>query len=392
MTPAFAAPEQLTGGKVTTATDVYALGVLLYILLGGQHPAGPGFKSPAELIELVVNSEAPRLSEALTRTKTTGGDDALTTMAVAQGDVAGPLAPRAEGRSRDDRRHRAEEGSARTVSHGARRWPTTCSAISIGGRFAPARTRSCTVCGRSSDGILPAVVAAAAGLVLVSGLITFYTIRLQAERDRAQLEAAKAAQMTQFMTGLLHASDPYADRAREGEPTVRELLDAGAARVERELAGRPELQADIMTEIGRVYQRLRLDDKARPILEKALVRAREADGPSSARVAQSLNHLGVQMRDEDWQRSVALLKEALAMRRQVLGNEDAKVAITLVELGRTYVDRGMAAEAEPLLRESLAIRRKVFGNVHREVGHEPERSQPAPAGARRSRAGGGAIP
>ncbi len=70
----------------------------------------------------------------------------------------------------------------------------------------------------------------------VSGLVTFYTIRLQAERDRAQLEAAKAAQMTQFMTGLLQASDPYADRAREGEPTVRELLDAGASRVERELA------------------------------------------------------------------------------------------------------------------------------------------------------------
>ncbi len=80
------------------------------------------------------------------------------------------------------------------------------------------------------------------------------------------------------------------------------------------------------------------------------------------------------------------------MRRQVLGNEDPKVAITLVELARTYVDRGMTAEAEPLLRESLAIRRKAFGNVPPRGRREPERSQPAPAGARRSRAGGGAIP
>ncbi len=120
MTPAFAAPEQLTGGSVTTATDVYALGVLLYILLGGQHPAGPGLKSPAELIELVVNSEAPRLSEALTRTEDHRRRRRADDDGGRERDVAGPLAPRVEGRSRDDRRHRAEEGSARTVSDGAR--------------------------------------------------------------------------------------------------------------------------------------------------------------------------------------------------------------------------------------------------------------------------------
>ena len=163
MTPAFAAPEQLTGGTVTTATDVYALGVLLYILLSGQHPAGAGFKSPAELIALVVNSEAPRLSEALTRTKTTGGDDALTTMAVAQRDVAGPPAPRAERRSRNDRRHGAEEGSARTVSDGARagRRPAALSRSAADSRAA--RTRSCTVRGPFVRRHWPAVVAAAAG-------------------------------------------------------------------------------------------------------------------------------------------------------------------------------------------------------------------------------------
>lgn len=74
------------------------------------------------------------------------------------------------------------------------------------------------------------------------------------------------------------------------------------------------------------------------------------------------------MRDENPDRSLALLKEALAMRRQALGNEDPKVAITLVELSRTYVDRGLSTEAEPLLREALAIRKKAFGAVHREVG------------------------
>ena len=137
------------------------------------------------------------------------------------------------------------------------------------------------------------VMAAASVVLLLAGLVGFYTVRLAAERDRARLEAQKAAKVSELLSGLLTGADPYASRKDAQEVTVRGLLDAGAARVRKELAGEPEVKAEMLSVMGRTYQRLGEYDKARPLLEEALSSRRRVFGPEHEQVAEILNDLGV---------------------------------------------------------------------------------------------------
>jgi tetratricopeptide (TPR) repeat protein len=208
--------------------------------------------------------------------------------------------------------------------------------------------------------------AAAAGVALVVGLIAFYTVQLTRERDRARIQAEKASKVSELLADMFTGADPYRDPDKRG-PTVRNLLDIGAARVARDLGDQPEVQAEMFNLIARTYQRLGLREKALPLLEQALAIGRRS-GTDSAYLAMTLNVLGVLYREDgNLARAEQLLTESVAMRRRVLGPEDKDVAITLVELARVLTDGGRDPEAEAPIREALAIRRKVLGEEHRET-------------------------
>jgi serine/threonine protein kinase/tetratricopeptide (TPR) repeat protein len=363
LTPEYAAPEQMTGGQVTTATDIYALGVLLYVLLSGEHPAGGHRQSPAELVRAIVDTEPRRVS------------DVVASSVDMREAVAHPAALRATtpGRLRRRLQRDLDVIVARSLKKTAAERYASVTALADDLRRSlqnkPISARPDSVWYRASSFARrnrTGVAAVVSVVLLVGGLTAFYTSRLAAERDRARLEANKAAQVSELLAGLLTGADPFAARGTPGEPTVRALLDAGAARLQKELAGQPELQAEMMTVIGRVYQRLGLHDKAQPLLEQALALGRRVAGPEHPRVAQSLNDLGVLLRERgNYRAAASTLEEALAMRRRLLGDEHKDVAVTLVELGRVYVDRAQDERAEPLFRTALAIRRKVLGEEHR---------------------------
>jgi serine/threonine protein kinase len=345
LTPRYASPEQMLGRPVTTATDVYALGVLLYGLLAGQHPAGDGPLAPADLVRSIVTVEPPPVSAAssdpVRRRRLTGDVDRIVAKALAKDPAARYDTVNAF--ADDIRRFLRHEPIA--AQPDTWRYRTA--------RFMRRRRRALSV--------------AAVVLMAATGLTTYYGVQLRRERDRATLEAQKAQRVSQLLTGLLRGADPYRDPGPEG-PTVLDLLDAGAGRVDAELADQPDARAEILTAIGRVYQRVGRADQAQPILERAVALGRSLPGEGTVILAQALNDLGVMAREGgDMPRSRALLEESLALRRRLLGPRHQDVAITLVELARTLDALGLTDQSEAPIREALSIRQEVFGEEHRET-------------------------
>ncbi|HRC87090.1 MAG TPA: tetratricopeptide repeat protein, partial [Thermoanaerobaculia bacterium] len=202
---------------------------------------------------------------------------------------------------------------------------------------------------------LAALATLALALVAVAG---FYGARLRRERARAD-------RVSSFLTELLSQADPFV--AGQGEPTVKSLLAAGAARVRKDLAGEPEFRRDMLTLLGRIYERRGDSGAAVPLLEDAVGLARKTLGPSPE-LAQGLNDLGVALGQRaELEAARTALEEALTLRQRFLGLEDPLVGVTESELGRTFLDQGRLEEAEAHFRAALAIRRKALGSAHHET-------------------------
>lgn len=356
LTPAYAAPEQIRGDNVTTAADVYALGVLLYQLLAGRRPF-TAHRSDAELRDLVLRGDPPAPSTVISRmTGAHESTEELAAIVTTRGTGPARLRKSLQGdldniclkalQTRPGARYASADQVADDVERHLRGLPVVAGSQSVGYRFAKFVRRN------------RAAVATAAGVVaLLAAVITFYTQRLAHERDAAVLEQRKTAEVVDFVIELFRVADPSTSR---GETiSARQLLDDGVARIERELQTAPAVKAKLLTVLGEVYYMLGLGSQAEPLIRDALQLHRNLDEPQALDLATGQIILGFIHQDRgEYDAADALYRDAAAARRALLppAHQDVVEAISV----RAFLEESVArySEAEALYRRALTLARQ----------------------------------
>jgi serine/threonine protein kinase/tetratricopeptide (TPR) repeat protein len=367
-TPEYMSPEQaeMTGQNIDTRTDVYSLGVLLYVMLVGELPFESGELRRAGFDEIrrrIREDEPPRPSSRLK----------------AMGDRAERIAqsrrtsaPKLQNQLRGDldwiimkalekdrtRRYEAASELASDIKRHLRSEPVLASPPS-----ATYRVRKFV--NRHRRGVLAAGLVTLAVLLGIVGTTIGMMRALKAERVASQ-EAEAARQVSDFMVGMFEVSDP--DKSRGNTITAREILDKGAMRIKGELDDQPSTQARLMNTIGNVYQKLGLYDEAGPYLEDALALRQQIHAADNTDLAASLADLAnLYTAKAKYEEAEPLLQRAIVMWERVRGSDHLDLAAALGDLASVYRRQGKYEAAEPLYLRARDIRLRILGANHPDV-------------------------
>lgn len=354
MTPEYASPEQVRGDQITTATDIYQLGLLLYVLLTGREPYPVRGRTPIEAFRVICESEPVRPSIAIGSSE--ADDDARAQW------IEGISATRG---TSPNRLRRSLQNDLDAILLKALRKEPAQRYTSIESFIDDIRRHQQGLTVSAYHGVWAyraakylrrhATVLTVAGIAVVSlaSLTTWYTVQLANERNRAQLEAASATQVAAFLASVFRGSQ---SRIANGSTTARELLDRGAARIETELADQPEIKARLLNVIGDVYVQYDLGEQAQALLERALQQNTELFGRNSKEAADSLAGLAALASNRDeLQKARDLYEEALRNYEQNLGPNHVAVADTLSGLAGTFARLGDAPSAMHASERAIGI-------------------------------------
>ncbi len=259
LTPEFAAPEQVTGGDLTTATDTYALGVLLCALLTGRHPAGEFPTTPADWVRAIVEREPKPMSVLAAASPYGKRASAL------RGDLDNIAALAL--RKRPEERYPSVEAFADDLRRYLRHEPVSARPDTL-----PYRTAKLV---RRHPAAFAAGVIAVAAAAAFTAAIAWQAREARLQRDEAKAQMARATAAREFVGYLLGvASSPGPSR------TPDELLAKGEALIDKEYAGNEPVQAEMLVAIGEQYMGMESYEKATPVLERAAALAGRSGDPA----------------------------------------------------------------------------------------------------------------
>jgi eukaryotic-like serine/threonine-protein kinase len=354
-TPGYMSPEQADGNlDIDTRTDVYSLGVILYVLLTGELPFDmtqwkkqPFYEAMRQLHEIDPLKPSTKIrkqdGDTLAKVAQRRHDEPRMLVREVSGDLD-CIVLKALEKDRD-RRYATPLELAADVDRYLRNAPVSAHPASIA-----YRTRKYVRRNRLG------VSFAAAGLVLLVGFAVTQAIevrKIRQQRDRAD-------RIAQFMTGIFKVPNP--SEARGSTVTAREILDRASQQIGSNLNRDPELQAQLMKTMAQTYTGLGLYGRSQDLTEHALAIQTSLFGERNRETLASESYLAQTLQAQGHlPEAEKSLEATIAAQRQVLGPKDRDTLASMDRLGYVYSNEARHADAENMFRETLNTERKVLG-------------------------------
>jgi eukaryotic-like serine/threonine-protein kinase len=361
MTPLYASPEQIKGGQVTTATDVYSLGVVLFKILTGRLPSDPAKGTNGNHLTARTHTAVPLPSKVAIGS------------AIPSSDLKGDL----DNIVLKSLNHEPERRYQSVEQFSADIW-RFMDGMPVVARPATLRYRASKFYGRNKI----AVIAAALIVIsLLSGVAVALsqakTAREQAriagqERDAARRAVERAERTSRFMQSFLDYANPrwYGRGQGRMDVTVREAIDDAAKRIDTELSDLPEVRADLHYTIGDVYKTHGDYEASNQHMRQSLELYREAFGEQHPKVARGIYYVAMAMKGSgsDVEEVKTFLSKGILMMRQT-DPENLNLPYMLQLLAHWDMEEpnpteSQLAEDESLLFEAKTLFTRHYGKEH----------------------------
>ena len=363
MTPEYAAPEQVKFEQISTATDIYTLGVLLLELLTGPVPAAM-WKNPVKPSVRILKSPGINKEEI--------PSDTVAQIAINRSSTPEKLSRELKGdldsiiltalREEPGGRFRSAEMLKEDILNYLNHMPVTA-------RKGSTRYRIIKFISRHKAAVVTTI-----GIFLL--IITFiaavsYQLKITAEeRDRAEIERDRAEEITNLMVNLFNASDPTSPQKLDSL-TVREFLDYSLSSIRVDFYEQPELKARLLNVIGTVYINLGLFDIADKVVREGLILRNEIYGPEHLEVAESQTTLGILQWERGlYENSLELHTQALTTRKKLASDQSTLLAQNYHNLSIAYQRMGNLQTSDSLAQ--IAV--NYYANSNRKPIQEEARA------------------
>jgi tetratricopeptide (TPR) repeat protein/predicted Ser/Thr protein kinase len=350
MTPDYASPEQVRGESMTTASDVYSLGVVLYELLTGKKPYRTRSRRLDEISRAVAEQEPTRPSAMISQT--TFPQSGFINPKLLRGDLDNIvlMAMRKEPARRYSSVNQFSEDIRRHLEG------------------LPVIARRDTVGYRASKFVARHRIAVAATSLVALAIVASLLVALwqaqnaRHQRDVAQRERLKTQRINTFLQDMLGSAAP---EAKGVDIKVADVLSEASRRAKAEIADQPEVMAEVLVTLGRTYLALGLYQPGGADLRAALEASLKANGELHPTTATAMGWLGLALVYQDKPaEGERLSRKAVELQRKLNPKGNADLGVALYSLGLNLVEKGEPKAAEPPLEEAVELIKKHLGDNH----------------------------